>query len=98
MPVTDSIEELAGFWDRHDLTDFENCLEEAPEPVFVHAKGASVCIQLRPAEAQHLTKIARSRGVREITVLKQWIRERLCESSPLQRRPDKALRAQAGSR
>jgi hypothetical protein len=81
LPDTDSVEELAAFWDHHDLTDFENCLEEAPEPVFVHAKGASVCIQLRPAEAQHLTKIARSKGVRETTVLRQWIRQRLQESS-----------------
>ena len=41
LPDTDSVEKLAGFWDRHDLTDFEHVLEEVREPVFARAKGAS---------------------------------------------------------
>lgn len=79
LPDTDSVEELAGFWDHHDLTDFAHALEEVSEPVFVRAKGASVSIKLGPAEAQQLKKIARSRRVRETTVLRQWILERLQE-------------------
>jgi predicted phosphatase len=70
LPDTDSVKELAGFWDHHDLTDFEHALEEVREPVFVRAKGASVSIELRPAEAQQLKKIARSKGVRETTILR----------------------------
>ena len=34
LPETDSIQELARFWDTHDLTDFEAHLEEVSEPVF----------------------------------------------------------------
>jgi len=34
IPQTDSIEELAQFWDTHELTDFEDELEEVTEPVF----------------------------------------------------------------
>jgi hypothetical protein len=34
IPETDSVEELARFWDTHDLTDFEDELEEVSEPVF----------------------------------------------------------------
>lgn len=34
IPQTDSIHELARFWDEHDLTDFEDQLEEVTEPVF----------------------------------------------------------------
>ena len=34
LPEIDSIEELAVFWDTHDLTDFEEELEEISEPVF----------------------------------------------------------------
>ena len=37
IPQTDSIEELARFWDTHDLTDFEDELEEVTEPVFEHS-------------------------------------------------------------
>ena len=32
IPETDSIRELASFWDTHDLTDFEDQLEEVTEP------------------------------------------------------------------
>lgn len=34
IPKTDSIQELAAFWDTHDLADFEDELEEVTEPVF----------------------------------------------------------------
>ena len=34
LPQTDSIEELARFWDDHDLTDFEEELEEVTEVIF----------------------------------------------------------------
>lgn len=34
LPKTDSIQELAEFWDTHDLTDFEDELEEVHEPIF----------------------------------------------------------------
>ena len=81
LPNTDSIEELAKFWDTHDLTDFEGDLEDAGEPVFVREKGSSLSIDLQPTEARHLKKIARSKGVKETTVLRQWILERLHESS-----------------
>jgi virulence-associated protein VapD len=35
LPETDSIRELAEFFDSHDMTDFEGELEEITEPVFV---------------------------------------------------------------
>ncbi len=34
IPNSDSIEDLAEFWDTHDLTDFEDELEEVDSPVF----------------------------------------------------------------
>ena len=81
LPNTDSIEELAKFWDTHDLTDFEGDLGEAGEPVFVREKGSSLSIDLQPTEARHLKRIARSKGVKETTMLRQWILERLHDSS-----------------
>ena len=35
LPRTDSIQELARFWEKHDLTNFQDELEEVTEPVFV---------------------------------------------------------------
>jgi len=90
-PHTDSLEELAKFWDTHDLTDFEEDLEEVAEPIFVRTKGTSLSIDLQPAEAQHLKKIARSKGVRETSVVRQWILERLHQSVGTGRPPDQAL-------
>ncbi len=87
LPNTDSIEELARFWDTHDLTDFEEDLEEVGEPVFVRTKGTSLSIDLPPAEARHLKKIARSKGVRETSVVRQWILERLSSLRALAGRP-----------
>ena len=41
IPKTDSIEELARFWDSHDLTDYEKELEEVSAPVFGPSKKAN---------------------------------------------------------
>lgn len=37
FPHIDSIEELAKFWDTHDITKFEAELEEVEKPVFDRA-------------------------------------------------------------
>jgi putative spermidine/putrescine transport system substrate-binding protein len=42
MPKTDSIQKLAAFWQRHDLTDFEDDLEEVSGPVFRRAHVVGV--------------------------------------------------------
>jgi hypothetical protein len=34
VPKTDSIRELAEFWDTHDFTDSEDQFEEVTEPLF----------------------------------------------------------------
>ncbi|MEK7406937.1 MAG: CopG family antitoxin [Acidobacteriota bacterium] len=95
LPKTDSIEELARFWDTHDLTDFEQDLEEVPEPVFVRARAKSISIELQPTEAEHLKKIARSKGVKETTVVRQWILQGLHQSSYTGRPHNKAMQPSA---
>jgi hypothetical protein len=77
LPSTDSVEELAKFWDTHDLTDFEQDLEEVTERVFVRADGSSLRVVLPQADVRRLKGIARSMGVKETTVLRQWIVEKL---------------------
>jgi hypothetical protein len=89
LPDTDSIEELASFWDNHDLTDFEKNLEETKEPVFMPAKGTSLRIDLPPSDAQRLKTFARSRGLDETALLRQWIVEKLNEVSEAGRQGSK---------
>jgi len=80
LPNTDSIQELAKFWDNHDLTDFEQALEEVGEPVFVRSKGASLSVELPPQELQRVRRLAKSRGVNETAMVREWILERLRQS------------------
>jgi predicted DNA binding CopG/RHH family protein len=75
IPQTDSIQELAHFWDTHDLTDFEDQLEEVKEPVFERKKVLE--IQLEPDDAEAVIQIARSRGVSYTELIKEWVREKI---------------------
>lgn len=47
IPQTDSIQELAEFWDSHDLTDFEEELEEVTEPVFERETAVTIRLPAR---------------------------------------------------
>ena len=95
LPQTDSIKELAKFWDTHDLTDFAEHLEEVPELVFVRAGSTSLSIDLQPEDAEHLKRIARSRGVKETSVVRQWILEGLRQSQGTGQPPNETLQPTA---
>jgi len=77
IPHVDSIEELARFWDTHDVTEFEDELEEVEGPVFDSENQTVVRIRLRPKQAQALKRLARSSGVGEADLVREWISEKL---------------------
>ncbi|MEW6350297.1 MAG: CopG family antitoxin [Thermodesulfobacteriota bacterium] len=77
IPNTDSIEELARFWDTHDVTDFAEELEEAREPVFSRERDTAITIHLGPEEADAVERLARSRGLAQATLIKEWVQERI---------------------
>ena len=77
IPQTDSIEELARFWDEHDLTEFEDELEEVTEPVFIRDQTAVVKIKLSPNELEQVKRLAKSKGVRYTSLLQEWVHEKL---------------------
>ncbi len=77
IPESDSIEELARFWDTHDLTDFEDLLEDAPKRVFARKPETVIPVKLPRQEAEEVKRVAKTRGVREATLLRQWVREKL---------------------
>ena len=72
IPKTDSIEELARFWDAHDITDFEDELEEVTESVFAR-RGNQVTIRLDERETEAVRRIASARGIEEATLLREWV-------------------------
>jgi predicted DNA binding CopG/RHH family protein len=76
LPETDSIEELAEFWDTHDLTDFEDQLEEVAEPAFQRGTG-TIAVPLQPQEIRAVRRIAESQGVDYIALVRGWVLEKL---------------------
>jgi predicted DNA binding CopG/RHH family protein len=75
LPKTDSIRELARFWDSHDLTDFADELEEVREPVF--AEDASIRLKLPSRNTRAVRRIAESKGISEAELVRQWVLEKL---------------------
>ena len=93
IPDTDSIEELSRFWDTHDLTDFEDQLEEVHTPVFARRSENSVAVPLTRREAQALQRLAQSEGVEEAKLVRDWVREKLGTST--KKPPNKGMQPAA---
>lgn len=79
LPQTDSIKNLAEFWDTHDLTDFEDQLEEVTETVFERESATVMEIQLQPQEAETVKHMAKAKGVAQEVLVKEWVLEKLHE-------------------
>jgi predicted DNA binding CopG/RHH family protein len=77
IPETDSIEKLAQFWNTHDLTDFEDQLVNVREPVFERKPETVIPVRLRRQEIEAVKRVAKTRGVRETALVRQWVREKL---------------------
>ncbi|MBX7104864.1 MAG: hypothetical protein K1X57_12335 [Gemmataceae bacterium] len=75
LPHADSIRELAEFCDTHDVTDFEDELEEVTEPVFV--RGNAIKVPLESVEAEAVEKIAKANGITSCQLVRQWVLQNL---------------------
>ena len=75
IPQTDSIQELADFWDTHDLTDFEDELEEVDEPVF--ELSVQLLVALALGELETLNALAQLRGISPENLMREWVVERI---------------------
>jgi len=75
LPQTDSIQELAKFWDTHDLTEFEDELDEAREPVF--QRETEITVHLEAKDAETVRRMAESRGVEDSELIRRWVLERI---------------------
>jgi len=75
LPETDSISELAAFWQTHDLTDFEGDLEEVSEPVFIRTRQLTV--RLSPSDAAALHVRASKQHISDVDLASRWVHEHL---------------------
>jgi len=79
LPKIDSIEELAQFWDTHDLTDFEDELEEVPGPT-LSGDTLIITINFQAWEASAIRRLADSKRLAEAELIRSWVLEKLHSS------------------
>jgi len=77
LPETDSIRELAEFWDTHDVTEFADELVEVEERVFARSPASGVTVPLTASELKAVRDLAASRGVDEAALIRSWVQEKL---------------------
>lgn len=75
IPQTDSIQELADFWQTHDLTDFETQLEVVESPF--SGAATTIKLQLQPQEVAAVEQVARSRGLDAEALIREWVLEKV---------------------
>ncbi|MBD3345052.1 MAG: hypothetical protein GF401_08325 [Chitinivibrionales bacterium] len=75
IPESDSIKELAQFWNTHDLTDYEDQLEVVTDTVF--ERKTTIKIDLRIDEAEAIQKIAQEKGIPFPTLVREWILDKI---------------------
>ena len=75
IPTTDSIYQLAEFWQHHSVTDFDDELDEVSEPVFQRAHVVGV--PLTEGEHQAVRDAAVHRGLDEAALIHEWVKEKL---------------------
>jgi hypothetical protein len=77
IPQTDSIRELAEFWDSHDVTDFDDELTEVKEVIFQRRDEGVLELHLAPAEATAVKRLAEKRGVASTELIEEWVRQKV---------------------
>jgi hypothetical protein len=78
IPSFDSIQELARFWDTHDITDFEHQLNEVSASVF--KERTTIPVTLDSTEAAAVRKLAVGCGVPEAELIHTWVKEKIAAS------------------
>ena len=79
LPKIDSIQKLAEFWDTHDLTDFDEELEEVVKPAFV--RGAAIKVRLASNEAKAIAQLAHAKGVSQEELVRNWVLQKLARQN-----------------
>jgi hypothetical protein len=85
IPQTDSIEALAAFWQSHDVTDFEDELEEVNAPVFERLASATIQIELPVKEFAAIQRIAQEQHLDYSELIRDWVLEKLYYAEMMRR-------------
>lgn len=75
IPQTDSVKEIAEFWDTHEATDFGDELAVVEEPVFSRSGELTVCLD--PDEIRKIVKLAEAKGLSNSELVHEWVKDKL---------------------
>lgn len=79
LPETfDSFEEMADFWDTHDVTDYAEYLVPVEMTIAAHPRSEYI-ITLSNAEDDLLQKATEREGVALTALINAWVQEKLQE-------------------
>ncbi len=90
LPEADSVQKLAEFWQKHDLSDFEEDLEMVNAPVFV--RDAAIQVRLSLREAKSVGRMAQAEGVSQEELIRAWVLQKVPAGKPFGKRSDKSKR------
>jgi hypothetical protein len=75
LPKFETVEQMAEFFDTHDMTDYEDEFEVVKEPVFV--RPPAIKLHLEPRQVQALGRMAKAKGVSREELIREWVLEKL---------------------
>ena len=81
IPEFKTIEEMARFWDSHDITDFEDQLTEVKEPIFQKMKSRIISFKLDSEQYEKLKKIADQKKLNTVSLVNQWVTKQIEDES-----------------
>ena len=81
IPEFKTIEDMAKFWDSHDITDFEGELKEVQKPVFKLVPGRVISIMLAPGQYKELKNIADQKNISASSLVNKWIVKHIKEET-----------------
>lgn len=71
VPRTDSIKELAKFFETHDTTEIEDEVHEVTGPICIPRN--SILVHLEPRQTAAVKKLAKAEGISEEQLVHRWI-------------------------
>ena len=81
IPEFKTLEDMAEFWDCHDITDFEDELEEVNIPIFKNMSRKVVSLMLDADHHNKLKQIADKKKIGTTTLINEWVLQHIKEES-----------------
>lgn len=73
IPDFSTFEEMAAFWDTHDLTEFEDQLVEVTDPIFKNLSSRIITVMLDDEHYKILKSLAEQRQRNTTALVHEWL-------------------------